>query len=108
MQGTTTRLKNLHRRAVTGAAGLGKAVALRLANEGAAVEILDLNDGNEAVAEIKVSGGEAHSTIFDCSDEEQFSNAVKEIEARRGHIDILVNNAGIPGGRKPWHEPLER
>ncbi len=90
---------------VTGAAaGLGKAAALRLANEGAIVEILDLNDASEAVAEIKKAGGEAHSTICDCADEAQIANAVKEIEARRGHIDILVNNAGILSGRKPWHE----
>src|SRR5580704_1224917 len=90
---------------VTGAAaGLGKAAALRLASEGAIVEILDLNDGASAVAEIAAAGGQASSTICDCADEAQIANAVKEIEARRGRIDILVNNAGILSGRKPWHE----
>jgi NAD(P)-dependent dehydrogenase (short-subunit alcohol dehydrogenase family) len=98
------RLKNRIAVVTGAAAGLGKAAALRLANEGAKVELLDLNDGTEAAAEIKAAGGEAHSTICDCADEAQITQAVKDIEARRGHIDILVNNAGILSGRKPWHE----
>ncbi len=89
---------------VTGAAaGLGKAAAVRLAKEGAILEILDLNDGSAAVDEIKALGGLAYSTICDCADEGQIDAAVKEIEARHDHIDILVNNAGILTGRKPWH-----
>lgn len=90
---------------VTGAAaGLGKAAALRLASEGAIVEILDLKDGSAAVAEIKAAGGQASSIICDCADEAQIAVAVKEIEAHHGRVDILVNNAGILSGRKPWHE----
>jgi 3-oxoacyl-[acyl-carrier protein] reductase len=89
---------------VTGAAaGLGKAAAVRLAGEGAIVEILDLNDGSAAVDEIKALGGQAYSTICDCADEGQIAAAVKLIEARHGHVDILVNNAGILTGRKPWY-----
>jgi NAD(P)-dependent dehydrogenase (short-subunit alcohol dehydrogenase family) len=89
---------------VTGAAaGLGRAAAIRLAKEGAVVEILDLNDAASAVDEIRGLGGKATSTICDCADEEQIGRAVKEIEARRGLIDILVNNAGILSGRKPWY-----
>jgi len=89
---------------VTGAAaGLGKAAAIRLAKEGAIVEILDLNDASAAVEEIKALGGRAYSTICDCAEEAPIAAAVKEIEARHGHIDILVNNAGILTGRKPWH-----
>ena len=85
------------------AAGLGKAAAARLAREGAAVEILDLKDGSEAVKEIVAAGGTAHSILCDCTDEAQIAGAAQEIEARHGRVDILVNNAGILTGRKPWH-----
>ena len=89
---------------ITGAAaGLGKAAALRLAAEGCKVEILDLKDGAEAVAEILATGGDAHSLICDCTEEEQIAAAVAAIEARHGRVDILVNNAGILTARKPWH-----
>lgn len=89
---------------VTGAAaGLGKAAAIRLASEGAKIEILDIQDGAAAVAEIKAAGGDARSTLCDCANEAQIAAAVQEITVRRGHVDILVNNAGILSGRKPWH-----
>jgi|SRR5665213_797397 len=89
---------------VTGAAaGLGKATALRLASEGARIEILDIHSGDATVAEISATGGDAHSTICDCADEKQIAAAVEQISARRGRVDILVNNAGILSGRKPWH-----
>jgi NAD(P)-dependent dehydrogenase (short-subunit alcohol dehydrogenase family) len=89
---------------VTGAAaGLGRAAAVRLAKEGASIEILDLQDGGAAVEEIRALGGIAHSTICDCANEAQIASAVEAIAARGGRIDILVNNAGILSGRKPWH-----
>jgi NAD(P)-dependent dehydrogenase (short-subunit alcohol dehydrogenase family) len=87
-----------------GAAGLGKAAALRLSKEGASIEILDLKDASPAVEEIHASGGAAHFTICDCSNEAQIASAVEAISARTPHVDILVNNAGILSGRKPWHE----
>jgi len=85
------------------AAGLGKAAAIRLAKEGAAIEILDLKDGSATVGEITAAGGRAHSILCDCTDEEQVARAANEIEGRHGRVDILVNNAGILTGRKPWH-----
>jgi NAD(P)-dependent dehydrogenase (short-subunit alcohol dehydrogenase family) len=89
---------------VTGAAaGLGRAAAIRLAREGAAVEILDLKDASAVAAEIKSAGGQADSMLCDCTDEEQIARAAREIEGRHGRVDILVNNAGILTGRKPWH-----
>jgi 3-oxoacyl-[acyl-carrier protein] reductase len=89
---------------VSGAAGgLGRAAAVRLASEGAAVEILDLKDASAAAQEIMSVGGKAHSILCDCTDETQIARAVQEIEARHGRVDILVNNAGILTGRKPWH-----
>jgi 3-oxoacyl-[acyl-carrier protein] reductase len=90
---------------ISGAAvGLGKAAAVRLAAEGAIVEILDINDASEAVNEIKAAGGTAYSEICDVTNEAQIAAAVAAIAARHGHVDILVNNAGILSGRKPWHE----
>jgi NAD(P)-dependent dehydrogenase (short-subunit alcohol dehydrogenase family) len=98
------RLENRVAVVTGGAAGLGKAAALRLAREGAIVEILDLNPGNAVVEEIASFGGRANSIVCDCASESQIATAVKEIEARHNRIDILVNNAGILSGRKPWHE----
>ncbi len=89
---------------VTGAAaGLGLATAVRLANEGAVIEILDIKDGTAGRDQIRKAGGQAESTLCDCTDEAQIASAVKEIESRHGRVDILVNNAGILTGRKPWH-----
>ena len=89
---------------VTGAAaGLGKAAAIRLAQEGAKIEILDLNDAAPACDEIRKAGGAAESTICDCTEEDQIAHAVEAIDKRHGVVDILVNNAGILSGRKPWH-----
>ena len=85
------------------AAGLGRAAALRLASEGAVVEILDLKDASAVVNEIAAAGGKAKSILCDCTDEAQIARATKEIEDRHGRVDILVNNAGILTGRKPWH-----
>jgi NAD(P)-dependent dehydrogenase (short-subunit alcohol dehydrogenase family) len=85
------------------AAGLGRAIAIRLASEGAAVEILDIKDSSVVVEEITISGGKATSILCDCTDEEQVNSAANEIEGRNGRVDILVNNAGILSGRKPWY-----
>ncbi len=90
---------------VSGAAGgLGRAIAMRFANEGAAIEILDRKDASEVCSEIAAAGGSAHATLCDVTDEVQIAEAVKGIAARHPRIDILVNNAGILSGRKPWHE----
>jgi 3-oxoacyl-[acyl-carrier protein] reductase len=89
---------------VTGAAGgMGRAAAIRLANEGAVIEIIDLKDSSGVVNEVKAAGGKANAQVADCTDEAQIDRAVKEIEGRQGRVDILVNNAGILSGRKPWH-----
>ena len=90
---------------VTGAAtGIGKAIAVRLAAEGAIVEILDIKDATEAVNEIRAAGGRANAETCDVTSEEQIGNAVAAIAARHDHVDILVNNAGILSGKTPWHE----
>ena len=85
------------------AAGLGRAIAVRLASEGARVEILDVKDGLPACQEIRAAGGDAEATVCNVTDEAQIARAVAAIEGRRGRVDILVNNAGILSGRAPWH-----
>lgn len=85
------------------AAGLGRAIAKRLAAEGAAIEILDRNNANEACAEIEAAGGKAHATVCDVTDEPAIAAAASGVAERHGQIDILVNNAGILSGRSPWH-----
>src|SRR5437773_8029119 len=95
---------------VSGAAGgLGRAIAIRLASEGASIEILDRKDASEVCAEI---GGACHTTLCDVTDETQIAAAAEAIGKRHGQIDILVNNAGILSARSPWHtisrEEMER
>jgi 3-oxoacyl-[acyl-carrier protein] reductase len=86
------------------AAGLGRAAAIRLAADGAKIEILDIKDAAEVCDEIRASGGVAHASVCDVTNEAQIAEAVKGIEQRHGRVDILVNNAGILSGRTPWHQ----
>jgi len=83
---------------VTGAAsGIGMAIALRFAKEGAKVSVVDLNleEANKVVNKILDLGGKAIAVQCDISDEDQVSRAVEETEKKLGRIGILVNNAGI-------------
>jgi NAD(P)-dependent dehydrogenase (short-subunit alcohol dehydrogenase family) len=89
---------------VSGAAGgLGRAIALRLASEGAAIEILDRKDASAVCGEISAAGGTAHATLCDVTDEAVIATAVECVAGRHPQIDILVNNAGILSARAPWH-----
>jgi 3-oxoacyl-[acyl-carrier protein] reductase len=83
---------------VTGASqGIGRACALRLAKDGAAVAVAARNQEklNELVAEITAAGGKAAAFALDVADEEQVRATIKAALAQFGKIDILVNNAGI-------------
>ncbi|MGH9824802.1 MAG: SDR family NAD(P)-dependent oxidoreductase [Blastocatellia bacterium] len=86
------------------AAGIGKAIAIRLAAEGAAVEILDIKDASETCEEIRKAGGKATAQLCDVTKEDQVLLAIESVGRRHDRVDILVNNAGILSGRKPWHE----
>ena len=86
---------------VTGAAsGIGKATAIRLAAEGAAVMCADINvSGAEEVAQTLVeSGGRSASMALDVSDEAAVQEALLATVDQLGGLDILFNNAGIGGG----------
>ena len=83
---------------VTGASqGIGRACALKLAQEGATLAVAARNQEklNELVAEIMAAGGKAAAFTLDVADEDQVKPTVKAAIAQFGKIDILVNNAGI-------------
>jgi 3-oxoacyl-[acyl-carrier protein] reductase len=84
---------------VTGASrGIGRAVALRLAQCGARVAINDRRSAAEAeevAQEIRSQGGESLAVLADVSLAAEVERMVKETEQAFGQIDILVNNAGV-------------
>jgi 3-oxoacyl-[acyl-carrier protein] reductase len=83
---------------VTGAArGIGAATARRLAADGMAVAVLDLNEADCAgtVKEIENAGGKALAVGADVSKTDQVNAAVERIAAELGEPTVLVNNAGI-------------
>ncbi|NLF12665.1 MAG: SDR family oxidoreductase [Anaerolineaceae bacterium] len=83
---------------VTGAArGIGRAIAVALAREGARVAALDLDlvQLDDLVGQVRTRGGEMLALSVDVTRKEQIQEAVGQVLARWGRIDILVNNAGI-------------
>ncbi|MEU3019169.1 MULTISPECIES: SDR family NAD(P)-dependent oxidoreductase [unclassified Nocardiopsis] len=83
---------------VTGAArGIGAATAERLAREGRAVAVLDLDasEAGEVVDRITADGGTAVAVACDVADEDQVASAVDTVAERLGPPAILVNNAGV-------------
>jgi 3-oxoacyl-[acyl-carrier protein] reductase len=83
---------------VTGAArGIGAGTAKRLAADGMAVAVLDLNeaDGAQTVAEIEKAGGKAIAVGADVSNSDQVTAAVEQVAADLGEPTVLVNNAGV-------------
>src|ERR1044071_870681 len=94
---------------VTGAGrGMGRAVALGLAELGAKVVVAELDEtsGNEAAEAIRSSGGEAVAVAVDVSQVDQVRMMFKTAVDRLGTVDILVNSAGI-GIAKPLLEYTE-
>ena len=83
---------------VTGAArGIGAATALRLAQDGFAVAVLDLEESaaKGTVEAIEAAGGKALAVGADVSDPEQVAAAVDRVAAELGAPTVLINNAGV-------------
>ncbi len=83
---------------VTGAgSGIGRAIALRLAEDTARIAIWDINgDGAEETADmIRSAGGSAIAITADCSEKAAIHGAAEQTRKQLGAITILVNNAGI-------------
>ncbi len=86
---------------VTGAAsGIGAAAARRLAQDGAAVLLTDVDlAGEDVAASIAAAGGQAQFRLHDVTSHPDWAAAVEHAMQDFGRLDILVNNAGISGGR---------
>jgi len=85
---------------VTGAgSGIGKAAALRLAKEGAAIGVLSRTESEvrATVAEIERNGGRALALVADIAEEEPMKRAVSDLVGAFGRLDIVFANAGING-----------
>lgn len=83
---------------ITGAGeGIGKAIALRLAQDGYTIVVNDLNEKTaiKTVQEIQNMGQEAMSIIADVSLDENCHAMIEQVIQTYGRIDVLVNNAGI-------------
>lgn len=76
--------------------GIGRAVALKLASEGAKIVVNDLDDApaNEVVAEIKAAGGEAVACAGSVTEEGFADRFIKTALDSFGGVDVIVNNAG--------------
>ena len=96
-----------------GGGGLGRAIAVSLAREGAIVTVADINPDAVAASEqaIRAAGGIAHGVLWDLLDIGGIDARVSEVEAKAGPVQILVNNTGGPpptpvSGQDPaaWHK----
>lgn len=90
---------------VTGAAkGLGRAIALRLAEEGGRMALCDIDSTglDQTVADITAKGGQAFGMVGDVTDEEPAARLIADAVARYGRLDILVNNVGGSRPAKIW------
>jgi len=92
-----------------GALGLGRATAVRMAEEGAAVAITDVlaNEANDLVDELLDRNLLACSWSLDVSREADVERVLAEVAKRFGRINILVNNAGVAGANKPTDQLTE-
>lgn len=92
-----------------GSVGIGAATATRMAEEGAAVAILDCQDqdGEALASQLTGRGLMAGYWHCDVSREEEVKQVLDKVAEAFGSLTVLVNNAGIAGPNKPTHELTE-
>ncbi|QCF27128.1 SDR family NAD(P)-dependent oxidoreductase [Hydrocarboniclastica marina] len=92
-----------------GSLGIGRAAAIRMAEEGAAIAVLDCLDaeGRALAAEISAKGLSAAYWHCNVASEQEVAETFRAVADHFGHVDVLVNNAGIAGPNKPTHELTE-
>ena len=89
-----------------GGRGIGRAIALKFAGEGAAVVVAarTKSEIEAAAKEIRDAGGRAAAVTADVAEEKHCEHLIRASEAQFGRVDILVNNAGEYGPVKPVEE----
>ncbi|WP_250556341.1 SDR family NAD(P)-dependent oxidoreductase [Pseudonocardia lacus] len=85
-----------------GAGGLGEAIATRMAEEGATVAVLDVDEAGAKRVAAALPAATAH--VCDVTDEPAVEAAFADVVAAHGRLDVLVNNAGITGPSGPADE----
>lgn len=100
------RLKDNKAIVTGGASGIGRAICLALAREGADILVADRQDATETVRAVQALGRQAVSVTTDVTARDQVKAMVQRAVQEFGRIDILVNNAGI-AIRKPFFETTE-
>lgn len=92
-----------------GALGIGRACALKFAEEGALVAVTDVDADNGVlvVEEIRRSGGDAIFVRHDVADESAWEQVMRTVIERYDKLDVLVNNAGVALAKDVEHTTLE-
>ena len=80
-----------------GASGIGKAISLLFAHQGAEVHIIDIKPGNtqDVLDEVAQKDGKAFFHPCDVSQQEEVAAVMDQVYHQSGKIDVLVNNAGV-------------
>lgn len=103
------RLKGKVALVTGGALGLGRATAVRMAEEGCAVAIVDRlgKEAGDLADELNARGFQVCAWPLDVASEADVQRVTSQAVQRFGRLDILVNNAGVAGANKPTHELTE-
>jgi NAD(P)-dependent dehydrogenase (short-subunit alcohol dehydrogenase family) len=95
---------------ITGASlGLGRATAIRMAEEGAKVALLDVLDDEGIALKREMTGKGLTAEYWPCNvaNERDVETVFNAVAKHFGRLDIVVNNAGVSGANKPTHELTE-